>query len=263
MVKSNKIIAGICLSKPTPGFITGIMRLAHSRILFGWSVANISLLPFVRNNAIEAAYREESDFTHLLFIDDDMSEFTEDHVLQLLEADKSIISGLIVSRLAPYRILSQLTDETPEQIKWHIEHQSILKEKHVGMAFTLIKREVLDTMQQPYPGGRVWFTMDRSQRVGFADECMNLIKNTELDVTEKIKEAVLLGLTAHIGTELIGEDVEFCRRAAAFGFGAYTHCGIIIGHAGFTVRDHVEYKIRKDFEDEKPSNNPLKLVLSE
>lgn len=242
----SKIVAGICCCRTQPQTVSALIQLAQARVIDGWVVGSIGLLPFVRNNVIKQAYVNEPEFTHLLFIDDDMSDFTYEHVEALLEADKDIISGLISSRLPPYRLISCLNDLSKETIMEYIKTNKVKEEDHVGMAFTLIKRKVLDGMCQPCD---IWFTMDRRHRNNFLDETKTFLEKlaeSPKPEIERYREAVGWGMTSILGSELIGEDVEFCRRARAFGFKSYTHCGVIVGHIGtqpYTVRDSLLEKV--------------------
>ena len=47
----------------------------------------------------------------------------------------------------------------------------------------------------------------------------------------------MFGRTAHIGSRLIGEDIEFCHRLANFGFKCYVDCGVVVGHLGLVGFD--------------------------
>ena len=107
----------------------------------------------------------------------------------------------------------------------------------VGMAFTLIKKEVLDAVQEQTVDGPIWSNTDRVERKSFQDEVANF-EGTFL-------EAIAMGQNSHIGTTLLGEDISFCRKAIKLGFKCYTHTGVIIGHMGkqsFSIIDTLKQK---------------------
>jgi len=70
------------------------------------------------------------------------------------------------------------------------------------MAFTLIKREVLDMTRQDYD---IWFTMDREPRLTFKDEWEE--KERELikfeDRTAALREAVEFGQDSHLNSNFL------------------------------------------------------------
>lgn len=255
----TKVVAAICCNQTKPRTVSALIELAYSRIICGAVTSGIGLLPYVRNDAVLQAYSNEPDFTHLLFIDDDMADFTFEHVQAMLEADVPIVSGLITSRMPPFRLISSLEVKSKDEIMKAMEDQTLLEEDHVGMAFTLVTREVLDALRQPC---NIWFTMDRQPRQSFLKETQTFIeKLAESNKREidRYKEAIAWGRTAFLGSELIGEDVEFCRRARACGFKSYTHCGVIVGHIGtvpFNVRHNL---LERTLHEETPN---LKLASS-
>jgi hypothetical protein len=113
-----------------------------------------------RNMIGTLCYMNE-DFTHLLFIDDDMS-FEADAIMTLLRADKDIVGCVCPKRTldmkafhtaaltgAPYEqcmaeALSFVTMHLPTE-KLHVDN-GLCKLAGIGMAVTLIKRSVLVKM---------------------------------------------------------------------------------------------------------------------
>ena len=68
------------------------------------------MLPQGRNKAVEKAYEFCPEFTHLVFIDDDMCNFGPDHIVALVNADKDMISALVVCRHPRYEIVADFVD---------------------------------------------------------------------------------------------------------------------------------------------------------
>lgn len=198
----------------------------------------MALLPHARNLCVEGAYQRDPDFTHILFIDDDTSNFNEEGIVKLIEADKDIIGGVTVMRKPPFKITSPIQDLSI------LETNGLEEVPFIGMAFTLIKRSVLDKMREETPTGPVWFTLDRLPREGFYEE----VKEYKGSITE----AIAFGQNSHIGAPLLGEDVNFCRKARLLGFKCWVHGGVRLNHVG-----NKEYGIGDafDFVDRVPDNS--------
>lgn len=232
--------------------VDSLMGVIHSQMCTGYICASATLLPFGRNLIVRQFLEKVPDFTHLIFIDDDMCNFGPQHIHELVMTDKPIISALVTSRHPRYEIVAVFEKSDPDTIKKNIEDKDILKSSHVGMAFTVIKREVFDATSEDTPEGKVWFTTDRSPRDGFENEIEKFIeeqkekrKDEGLVVNDQVvfsfedslRDAILLGQTSHIGSSMLGEDVAFCERATELGFQAYVHCGVAVGHISKTPRD--------------------------
>lgn len=212
-----------------------------------------TLLPYARNKLIRMAYERYPQFTHIVFIDDDMTGFTCEHIHALIDADVPIISGFVTTRRPPYTIVASFKDEGPEKLIRLMENETVVESPLIGMAFTAIKREVLEDTFEETASGPVWFTMDRSPRYDFEKEVESLIDEADVSCPEHVRklvyQAVALGQNSHIGTELVGEDVAFCRKAEKFGHKTYIHCGVILGHIGnkdFNIKDAVRYAVEKE-----------------
>ena len=252
-----KPVLAICSLQYDPGCVWSLIELIKTNFFVGHVQVTTTLLPGARNTAIQQALLNNPDFTHLLFIDDDMVDFTIDHVEELVKADKDIISALVTMRKPPYTIPIELEGENSFDMKnilSFIKEERILPALHTGMAFTLIKRNVIDKLAEDTPKGQVWFTMDREPRDTFHKEMMQfahdlknkIVDGISLDVYTVISDAVAFGMSAHIGSDLLGEDIAFCKRAKKFGFQPFVHCGVIVGHMGskpITVRDTIKFNV--------------------
>ncbi len=253
-----KICLGLCLMTPDKAFIRCLLPILYTDYLYGHSVIQGTLLPYARNSVIRSFYKHQPDFTHVLFIDDDMSTFGIQHIQKLLDDDKPIVSALICLRAAPYDLVIGFDDNSPQAILDHVDNHRIVESTHVGMAFTLIKREVLDALVEETPQGPIWFNMDRPPREGFGEEVEKFIEEetsitkacTSFNLRPIIEEAILLGQTSHITSNVHGEDVSFCNRAAQLGFKSYVDCGVSVGHVGT-----VEYDYRYSFENTVQEHN--------
>lgn len=241
----------IVLAIPTlqyqKGTVDSLLRVMTDNPFSGFVSITGCLLPYARNKAIELVYQNNPEFTHVMFIDDDMDAFETQSILDLLNVDKDIISGLTVTRRPPHTIPNKIkvTDED-------LKNRIVLKVDFVGMAFTLIKREVLDAVREETPEGPIWFTMDREPRESYIsdisdfvrDNCMNFFSQKSEDqrliLGDLLRETIIFGRTLHLGSILSGEDFAFCKRAKVLGFYSFVHCGVQVGHVGtrtFTIAD--------------------------
>ncbi len=242
VVCDHKIVAGICtLGQPEDDFIDCVVSLVQSSLLYKFCKMTGTLLPFCRNAVIEQVYVRDPDFTHLFFIDDDMHNFNDESLQKLIDADKDVISAFMLKRKPPYQVVHSFKGNTTEQIQEQYALAQPVKVDKMGMAFTLIKREVLDAIREETDRGPLWFTTDREPRQGFTHEVESFIQSTieKIESTEKeinlkdiLYRAIFMGQMSHIGTTITGEDVAFCCKANKLGFETWVHCGVPIGHIG-------------------------------
>jgi len=213
----------------------------------GILITECSLLPMSRNYTIRHALRIHPDLTHILFVDDDMCNFDTWHIEKLVEQDKDIISAFMTMRNPPYAVVSAFEDNT--KIIEYLNNKETVGVHHTGMAFTLIKREVIDALAEQTSEGPIWFTMDRPPRNSFNDEIEEFV-NTNLNRPNKnienlVRDAIAFGQTSNLGSDIIGEDIQFCHKARMLDFKVYVNCEVIIGHLGNVAHDintQIEYK---------------------
>src|SRR3990172_6973068 len=204
--KNIDIVLAVCSIHMASECMDALIKLLMTNSIGAYITTRISLLPQARNEMVRKAYEYNPKFTHLLFIDDDMSNYSLDHVIKLIEADKPVISAFVTMRMPPYRLANSFHGDSSEDIIKYIQEEQIKETKHVGMAFTLIKREVLENVVEETPDGPVWFTTDRDEREDFdkelnkkLDEIYNKLKNKN-DIYNVLNEAVIFGQQAHIGS---------------------------------------------------------------
>lgn len=262
---SVKIVIGVCTLNYEKRMIDSLLDLVTQGDFAGWAIPDSCLIPPARNLCIEGAYIHVPDFTHFLFIDDDMTDFTIHHVNKLLDNNVDICSACVTIRKKPYKIVADIIGSpSMQEVYEHIKNQEVKESYYCGMAFTLIKREVLDAMREEIMDKGepkvIWFNTDRSTREGFEKEVEELIRNRTKNCgfTENdIKDAILLGQYSHHGSPLIGEDIAFCRMARKKGFKVFIDCGVPVGHIGQNVYD-LRYAL--DFGVAEAQKQPLKLV---
>ena len=240
-----KIVAGMCTLNGFPkDFFDYFIKTALCNIFESVCTIESAILPMARNQVIALAYANSPDFTHILFLDSDMSEFCGEHVAKLVEANVSIISGACTLRRPPYTLVNPFAGKNDDEaVIEYMKSGDVHECTQVGMAFTLIKKEVFDAVQGETSQGPVWFNIDRLERDGFEAEIEEFIESKLADLNksldehkcytdETLREAIVMGQTSHLGSPILGEDITFSRKAKKLGFNCYTHCGVIVGHLG-------------------------------
>ena len=103
-----------------------------------------------RNLVIDAAI--ENDFTHILFIDDDVT-FEPDALIKLLEHDKDIVSGLYLTGSYPHApIVFDVMDEKGAAGPIYLtdDMEGLVPIKAAGLGFLLVKTSVFEKLEKPY-----------------------------------------------------------------------------------------------------------------
>ena len=244
-MEEPKIVIGVCTLQYSKWMVDSLLDLVTQGEFAGWAIPESSLLPQTRNRAVQGAFECAPDFTHMLFIDDDMTGFTVNHVAKLFQDDKDIVSALCTTRRRPYKIVSFMNDKVDDKVIYEaIKNGEVKSTGACGMAFTLVKRKVFDTIREETPNKTIWFTMDRSPREGFDEEYQKFLNDSlngdsfnRAVVKRLLSQAKLMGQNSHIGSQILGEDVSFCRRAKEAGFTCWVDCGVSVGHIGENAYD--------------------------
>jgi hypothetical protein len=102
-----------------------------------------------RNLAIGAAQDEKC--THILFIDDDMA-YPPNSLLQLLEHDKEIVSGLYLGRQYPHPpVVFDIASEDGAAFPMYLtEEPGLYPIVAAGFGFLLIKMSIFEKLEKPY-----------------------------------------------------------------------------------------------------------------
>lgn len=245
-----KIILAICTLGYQKKTVDCLLSIMYDRLFEGWVIPECCLLPTTRNIAVREAYEQCPDFTHIMFLDDDMNNFASAHVQLLWKADKDIIQALVCCRKPPYTMV-HFTDMPDKEVVEIINSRKNLVQptSNTGMAFTLIKRKVFDDTREETPDGAVWFTMDRDPREGFDEEIDEFVGGQA-----SVREAIAFGQNSHIGSVPVGEDVNFCRRAKKMGYECFTHLGVHVGHIGTNTYDW-RYAVAHEYAPAEPETS--------
>ena len=204
----------------------------HNKVRIGFQLMKSSLITQGRNMCVAEFLKK--DFTHLLFIDSDIS-FSEGAAGRLIEANKDVISipyplkdmnwdkgfkmieeGKIKSALdlknkAFYRYPFKVPD--PENIK--IQNK-VIEVTHSPTGFMMIKREVFEKMIIAYPNLRI----DQDQLVNGKVEKLGHMWNFFDTLFDPEKRTYL------------GEDFAFCKRWRDIGGTCHAWIGDYITHVG-------------------------------
>jgi len=148
-----------------------------------------SLTALARNQIVDIA-KSNGHFTHLLFLDTDMT-FPADTIKKLIAHNKDIVSGLYFERYAPYRPMLRKRFEDGYSLVDYTQGD-LVECDALGAGCLLIKMEVFETLTKPYFEYRLTQT--------------------------GIKETFL------------SEDIVFCERAREAGFKIYCDTTIRCGH---------------------------------
>lgn len=174
----------------------------ESGFIVGRGRTGACLLPVARTNAVKMFLK--TDATHILFIDQDTVEFDAQCMLRMAAHDLPIVSAYICRRSPPFDPVHRYmgdgcipTVPQPDEAETiRLEEGGVEECWGVGMAFTLIKREVLEAVGDPYfrfvPAG--YHTKDPNS--GWFN----------------------------------GEDFSFCEIAREKGYSNFVDCGIHLGH---------------------------------
>jgi hypothetical protein len=163
---------------------------------------NESLLPAGRNRLVAKFLQQDPAFTHLLFVDDDMS-WQPESVLRLLAHGEDFVAGPYVRR-----------DETPSprwtcklELEPEIDGRGLTRAFGVGMGFTMISRVALEKM------------------------CRVFAHETYEDLSLPGKHHWLFDIEVRDG-QINGEDYVFCRKYRETGGTIYVDTTIELGHIG-------------------------------
>jgi len=169
------------------------LRLS-SRWDCGWYAQLVGgcLLPYARDRAIKRAFEERPDFTHLLFLDSDVTGLMANDVKRMVEWDVPIVMPLVPLPAQGKGEKDRIACENDDE--WAAVHAEmrkgcdagLVKRKWVGTGCTLIKREVLEknyVMGENFQGApfKTWFIQSRKLRRDWdrqAVDTLSLLRNS-------------------------------------------------------------------------------------
>lgn len=253
-----RIGVGMCIGKsmPSSATVAYINLIKNCPAIVAHVITTSSILPEARNKTIGLLLKQSKDLTHILLIDDDMSEYFPEQLASMVERDVDIIGPVAVQKEEPYKVCCFLFEDEKDFYKQFTKKSSerkIIEVSAVGLSFTLIKIEVFNALREQRldePEKSIWFHFDRMQRSTILEEAEEKIK--ELREHDRDSEffnqcaldLVQLGISAHIGSPIIGEDFSFCWRARVLGFKIFVDPVVCINHIGekkFSIKDSLAW----------------------
>lgn len=173
-----------------------------------------------RNNCVKQSYNDAWGFTHLMFIDGDMT-FNPDLVYNLLERRKDIVGGCYVQKSYPFYPNAGILQ--PDGVRYKLtapdytgKSGDLLEVDMIGTGLMMIRRTVFDKMDWP------WFEFLKEPCPPGKEEQLTRIHTKKVDI--------------------IGEDVSFCRKARAMGFKVHLDLknqGAHQGNYGYELEDYL------------------------
>ncbi len=217
---------GVCTGENAIGHINATKLFLDRGIGYNWQfLYNESLITRARNGLVKMFY--QTDCTHLLFIDADISYRAED-IVSMIDADKDIICGVYPKkRIAWERINDALAKGIiGEDLKHYTGDLVINKLNYVdtpiadksepveifngGTGFMLIKRSVFDLLKPHCPT----YTND-------------MLPGQQEIVTEYFATSI-----EPDSNRLLSEDYHFCRLARLNGIKVWAAPWVELGHIG-------------------------------
>lgn len=192
-----------------------------SGFIIGRGRSQSSLLPVARTTAAKMALKTDAEF--VLFIDQDTVEFDAAAIYRMAALNLPIVSAYVCRRSPPYDPVHRYLSEeghpqTPcitEDELSKLETGKIQECWGVGMAFTMVRRDVLEAIGEPYFRFLPANYSDNDKTSGWFH----------------------------------GEDHSFCLLAKEKGFSNYVDCGIHLGHMhekALGVDDWIEFSSQAD-----------------
>lgn len=152
-----------------------------------------------RNLIVEAAMEQKC--SHVLFVDDDMAP-KENALMQLLEHDVDIVSGLYLTRAYPHQPLAfDVADDSGACLYMYLTNDQprLTEVVAVGFGFCLIKTEVFRRLEKPWVRLGELNSEEWCDDIGFFNRVRKAGIKVHLDLECRI---------GHIGTIIIWPNKE-------------------------------------------------------
>ena len=210
----------------TTPFATSLLALAKALgDSMAWVTTSGTLIAFARN--VLASRALEEDYSHLLFIDSDVS-FQPELVQRLIDFDEPVVGAVYPQRtIDPHRFFQQARARHDPNAAWatslsfplaletpHVARGDFYRAVSVPAGLLLIQRQALETLKDAYPDLYRPAAQSYYQSQGLTNvlQCFDPIYDPN-------------GVA-------IGEDLSFCRRWRAAGGELWTVFDDTVGHFG-------------------------------
>lgn len=189
-------------------------------------IGNLPVLPLARSTCVK--HFLDSGFTHLLFIDADVS-FSPFNAKRLLDFDRDFCCSVYPKKTINWERLIGKTFGSPDEIEnatlnyafnpkpnAEVPHEDFLEASTAATGFMLLKRVVFEKMMEAYP--ELAFKPNYKMNEQWADD-HNLY-------------AFFDPIIDPITQEYHGDDNSFCKRWANIGGKIYVDAALPVVHVG-------------------------------
>lgn len=230
-MKNKLYVATPCFgNKIFADYMLDVMDLDHACQTWGIEfdfilIGNFPVLPLARNTC--AKHFLDSDCTHMLFIDADIS-FSPLNVKRLLDFDKDLCCSAYPKKIINWnRLVGKTFNSVPDIEKAALDYaynpipnakvqNGFIEAKTAATGFMLLKRTVFDQMIEAYPERR--FKPNYKMNNGPADdENLYGFFDTMIDP---------------VNQEYHGDDNAFCKRWTDIGGKIYVDVDLPLTHIG-------------------------------
>ena len=228
---ATPMYGGLCTGGYTMGILECVQTFMHNNIQMYYSyMMNESLITRARNGMSYDFL--QSDATHLMFIDADIS-FKPQDIVRMVQADKDIICGLYPKKEINWKLVS-------DAVKSGVDYKDLasytgsfvvnlvggatestgnvnepMEIDNGGTGFMLIKREVFEKLQPTVPK----YTND-------------MILIVDKNPVKKIIDEFFATSIDEVSNRLLSEDYHFCKIAREAGFKVYAAPWANLTHSG-------------------------------
>lgn len=193
-----------------------------------------------RNQGIARLLKSDSNFTHILFVDDDML-IDKDTVPKLLGHNVDLVGGLYVRRGdPPFPVAwTENAKEGEFQQLWRWDSRMV-KVAGMGAGCLLVSRRVIERVA-------TFWTECRYETRAFRMTIPEAICLARRAAYEETKEAFWFEFLPSLdaGTQ-IGEDLSFCLKARMAGFDCWLDTECCPGHEGAYVFGKHDFEFWRD-----------------
>jgi hypothetical protein len=222
---------GLCIGGYTEGLLNCVQTFMKNRMqMYYGYMMNESLITRARNTL---AYDFlDTDATHLMFIDADIT-FNPEDIVRMVNADKDIICGLYPKKEINWNTVAQAVKSGVEykdlpnytgsfvvnpvggaaEVKGNLNEP--MEIDNGGTGFMLIKRNVFEVLKDKVPT----YTNDQ-------------ILIVEKNPVKKIIHEYFATSIDEVSNRLLSEDYHFCKIARQAGFKVYAAPWAILSHSG-------------------------------
>lgn len=226
---ATPMYGGMCAGHYVVGLLGCINVLRNNGIApYFAQITNESLIPRARNE-LARLFLDETDFTHLMFIDADI-HFPDTAVYELIKADRDIVCGVYPKKEIDWGRIGQAAREghdnlrdfggayvlnlVPGSADEKTDEQGLLEVRHGGTGFMLIKREVFEKLKPHVPTYR-----------------QSTVKNQNDEYIKPLTHEFFATSIDETGC-LLSEDYHFCELWRKHGGKVYVNPFIHLEHLG-------------------------------